>query len=1205
MLSGLLFLFGAVSVVAADFFCPNLQTISSKLQLSESMAGVTVLAFGNGSPDLFSTFTAMNSGSGSLAIGELIGAAFFIVSVVSGCMGIIRPFQSKRITFMRDASFLTGAIMILTWIVYHRRICWYHGLLLIAYYLTYVIVVVMGAYRFPGAETPALPEAKSVHTAHEFLSENSGLLSSSHEDHHNRHHHKKPPRLEIPVNGFLSQEHLGHIIKPVSPNSSHPSRRSSFHSNFPRTTSTNGSISSRLYRHAMSPRIGIRTSLFSAIEFQEQVTSIRRASSTQALPLPSTRNSSGLIHRSSRVSVPCMSTRHHVDPPHLTIQAPPENEDYFTVISTNNAVPEITLAPPIYLDDDPLPSSPQVPDEPDKLIIVNPPTTWMGDVMAVLFPTMQDWSSKTSFAKLNALIAVPIVFILTLTLPVTEADDVKVDDIEIVEEVVPQVVINKNYLTVPTSESYPDIVEEEEDEGVVTESQLGWCRWLLATQAICSITFVTCVMALNGFIPAYSILGGFIAGCMLAGVVLYTTKENEPPHWQWMLSFGGFVIALNWIFLLANEMVGLLQALGTIFDISEAIMGLTIFALGNSVGDLVANTAIAKMGFPTMAISACYAGPLLNMVLGVGISSTYQAWITGKPYELDIAPTILISSCGLITVLLSTLIVLQTIVVTNISPTSTESQLANSYSVYGKVNRVDMLSGHAQVRFEDEASALRAIQQQTTESIKTHEFLSNEKQVLVKSSNQEIQATISNLPFTQPILEELKNALAPYHYKKIDHDQHNWHILFPSRSAAWEAQKSIKIIAGYNIKIGLAESSVVKDYVDVFIKDAGSAPPLTYDFLTPKTSEDLVVVKRKRTNKSKQSDSQPKKKKIIIQDKGKKVIEANNKSNRTSSSISSSNGEEKAEENAVEQEEEEEANNISDVDEVTMDALLENVDEVDEEEEAWLNEPEVEIELNKEWDPFYQTKDTEDLKFLRIALIERVHADLKQELLEPLKEEEAVTSSQSARTRAYCPIPESVKATYLPKNRALTVDTKTTTNSRTARVNNRRLVSGIMVQNKSMAESDLLKFNQLKNRKKRLIFDKSPIHDWGLYAGESIDAHDIVIEYIGEVIRQQVAEIREKHYERIGIGSSYLFRVDDDMVIDATKKGGMARFINHCCTPNCSAKIITVDKQKKVVIYANRDIEPGEEITYDYKFPIEAEKIPCFCGSKFCKGSLN
>jgi sodium/potassium/calcium exchanger 6 len=117
-----------------------------------------------------------------LAIGELIGAAFFIVSVVSGCMGIIRPFRSKRITFMRDASFLTGAIMILTWIVYHQRLCWYHGLILICYYITYVIVVVMGAYRFPGAETPALPEPKSVVTepcnTDELLTETSRLLQS-------------------------------------------------------------------------------------------------------------------------------------------------------------------------------------------------------------------------------------------------------------------------------------------------------------------------------------------------------------------------------------------------------------------------------------------------------------------------------------------------------------------------------------------------------------------------------------------------------------------------------------------------------------------------------------------------------------------------------------------------------------------------------------------------------------------------------------------------------------------------------------------------------------------------------------------------------------------------------------------------------------------------------------------------------------------
>lgn len=53
--------------------------------------------------------------------------------------------------------------------------------------------------------------------------------------------------------------------------------------------------------------------------------------------------------------------------------------------------------------------------------------------------------------------------------------------------------------------------------------------------------------------------------------------------------------------------------------------------------------------------------------------------------------------------------------------------------------------------------------------------------------------------------------------------------------------------------------------------------------------------------------------------------------------------------------------------------------------------------------------------------------------------------------------------------------------------------------------------------------------------------------YVGEVIRYKVADVREKRYEKLGVGSSYLFRIDDETVIDATRKGNLARFINHCC----------------------------------------------------------
>ncbi|CAL8332699.1 unnamed protein product [Arctogadus glacialis] len=154
-------------------------------------------------------------------------------------------------------------------------------------------------------------------------------------------------------------------------------------------------------------------------------------------------------------------------------------------------------------------------------------------------------------------------------------------------------------------------------------------------------------------------------------------------------------------------------------------------------------------------------------------------------------------------------------------------------------------------------------------------------------------------------------------------------------------------------------------------------------------------------------------------------------------------------------------------------------------------------------------------------------------------------------------------------------------------------------------DSDLVKFNQLKFRKKRIRFARSHIHDWGLFALEPIAADELVIEYVGQTIRQVIADMREKQYEEQGIGSSYLFRVDQDTIIDATKCGNLARFINHSCNPNCYAKIITVESQKKIVIYSRQPIAVSEEITYDYKFPIEDEKIPCLCGADGCHGTLN
>lgn len=235
------------------------------------------------------------------------------------------------------------------------------------------------------------------------------------------------------------------------------------------------------------------------------------------------------------------------------------------------------------------------------------------------------------------------------------------------------------------------------------------------------------------------------------------------------------------------------------------------------------------------------------------------------------------------------------------------------------------------------------------------------------------------------------------------------------------------------------------------------------------------------------------------------------------------------------------------------------------------------------------------------------------------------SKSGAFRSEGFRKIKEAEKIQYLPLRRKIHKPIKTVQHddddingnantgnnnniqsSRVNRANNRRFAADVSAQLGS--ETEALSLNALTKRKKPVTFARSAIHNWGLYALEPIAAKEMIIEYVGELIRQQVAEHREKSYLKTGIGSSYLFRVDENTVIDATKKGGIARFINHCCDPSCTAKIIKVEGQKRIVIYALRDIDTNEELTYDYKFEREtndAERIKCLCGAPGCKGYLN
>lgn len=183
----------------------------------------------------------------------------------------------------------------------------------------------------------------------------------------------------------------------------------------------------------------------------------------------------------------------------------------------------------------------------------------------------------------------------------------------------------------------------------------------------------------------------------------------------------------------------------------------------------------------------------------------------------------------------------------------------------------------------------------------------------------------------------------------------------------------------------------------------------------------------------------------------------------------------------------------------------------------------------------------------------------------------------------------------------------TQTKGRTGRATSRRF-------DNQMAEL-MGKLSSLQIRQKALILNRSSIHSYGLFAGEEIEPGELVIEYIGEIIRHSLANIRERRYEQAlkaagsdDIASSYFFRLDLTYVVDASNRGNLARFVNHSCDPNCTAKVVQIEGAQHIVFYARRPIGFGEEITYDYKFAIEedpAKKIRCLCGTSACRKYLN
>jgi uncharacterized protein len=145
-----------------------------------------------------------------------------------------------------------------------------------------------------------------------------------------------------------------------------------------------------------------------------------------------------------------------------------------------------------------------------------------------------------------------------------------------------------------------------------------------------------------------------------------------------------------------------------------------------------------------------------------------------------------------------------------------------------------------------------------------------------------------------------------------------------------------------------------------------------------------------------------------------------------------------------------------------------------------------------------------------------------------------------------------------------------------------------------------------KRKRRSYSVRNSPIHGRGVFALTPISKGTRIVEYRGELITDDEADRRYAHLHEHS-PHTMLFSLENKLVIDATRRGNSARWINHSCAPNCQVE----EEGTKIFIDACRDIRPGEELTYDYNLQLgephtrAAQRAhACFCGTRRCRGTM-
>ncbi|XP_019850914.1 PREDICTED: sodium/potassium/calcium exchanger 6, mitochondrial-like [Amphimedon queenslandica] len=627
----LCYLFTFIGTTAEDYFCKALTVMTKLLRLSQNVAGVTLLAVGNGAPEIFSVlaaFTHPDEKKTSLAFGALFGAGMYVTTAVAGGVVLLRPFVLTKRPFLRDNIFYAFAVYWALFILWNNQINIGEALGFLAYYFFYVAVVVFGALIYQKWANRKLNLLKLGQENSEQTRRSGNVASetvrcsdihyySDHDDErriadtdidqkddegtrllsddekltirHTEHGQSSPNTTPLhnvrnkPTNKPLSDddpsnkkdEEIEEIDRPKTPAERSASRASQkIYGTNKEEESDDNDLEKALSIRPITPQSRPTSRLEQVIDNVAYVAEDLFVGSN-----PNLAKVWGPAYRKEKANEKHRSSSH-------AFNTADEGSRYesFTTSETGSVRVKSDIVQDVHVPKEqnerlPLIEKPNITSD---MSFKQRQLMAFSNLLEAFFPVRRNFIESGKLSKIFFIIKLPINFLLTLTIPVVD----------------------------------------------FTEPLNNWNKWLNVIHCFTSPVFASIVTEVglyklgNSDVPAVVLFA--FAGLILAIIVAATSYSHKPPIYHCVYAWAGFVLSVIWIYVIANELVNLLQVFGVVVKISDGILGVTLLAWGNCIEDTVTNLTMARRGFPRMAIGACVGGPLLNLLIGVGLASVVR-----------------------------------------------------------------------------------------------------------------------------------------------------------------------------------------------------------------------------------------------------------------------------------------------------------------------------------------------------------------------------------------------------------------------------------------------------------------------------------------------------------------------------------------------------------------------------------------------------